>query len=111
MTVPTDFVTWIRSSDDFEHAVTDEDATQAAHPCNGGHALCGHAVQPVSLTSPPGARCPRCQNYVIARATLADLDLGPKHPHPHRHRSRGLLRRRRFKLPARLVPRPGRAGV
>ncbi|WP_190823487.1 hypothetical protein [Saccharopolyspora pogona] len=70
------FVTWFRSgADGQEHAVTDEEAARAYHASADAESVCGHYVVPLSLTSPPGRKCPRCLAYLLARATLTDLDL------------------------------------
>ncbi|MGW3470445.1 hypothetical protein ACWDKQ_18750 [Saccharopolyspora sp. NPDC000995] len=105
------YVTWVLSgADGQDHAVTDEEATRANHEGTGrAEAVCGHPVLTVSLTNPPGRKCSRCLAYLLARATLSDLDLRMK-PYHRRHRCTGLLRQL-LRLPAR--PRyqtPDRAG-
>jgi hypothetical protein len=52
-------------------------------------AVCGHEVLVKLMSSPPGARCPRCVAYLRARATLRDFDQRQQHS----HRKPGLLAR------------------
>lgn len=80
------FITWFTSgADGRSHAVTDEEATQACHGGRDARAVCGHSVTPVSLIVPPGGRCPRCELYVRARATMTGFDLqSDRRRHSHR---------------------------
>ena len=54
--------TWITSSTDHrEHAIADEAlAVGVAQGCGIYQAMCGAAVTPAALTTPPGRRCQPC---------------------------------------------------
>lgn len=49
------------SRDEAEHAVTDEEIADALHRNSGVYrAVCGHAITPQALASPPGWPCTQC---------------------------------------------------
>ena len=87
------FTTWHTSSvDGLDHAVTDEEmATGLGKHAGRYAAVCGHELLATLMSSPPGARCPRCVAYVRARATLRDFD--QRQQQQHSHRKPGLLAR------------------
>ncbi len=109
------FVTWFRSgTDGQDHAITDEANALAHERCEDAEAVCGHVVTPVSLTFPPGPRCPACVRFVRARETLRDFDLWMDSS-PRRSRKPSFLRRLFAKPPVRSVaaeaiPRADRPG-
>ncbi len=58
------YVTWMRSgADGQDHAVTDEQQARLHEGLGFSEAFCGDLVVPVSLTNPPGRKCPRCLAY------------------------------------------------
>lgn len=59
---------------DVEHAVTDNEMAARGREHRGEYrAVCGAVFLPAPSDRPPGHRCPACQRYVRAQATLPDL--------------------------------------
>lgn len=89
MTPPAErlFITWFTNgADRHSHAVTDEEAGHGYRTGTDPEALCGSTVTPMPLITPPGPRCPRCEQYLHARATMTDfaLRIDPAHPRHHK---------------------------
>jgi len=85
-------VAWLTNlTDEFDHAVTDEEFTRVRHDTPGRYqALCGYFVLPCSMLIPPSRPCPRCYTIWVAVSTRLTT---PQHSNLDQHRESSLWQR------------------